>query len=69
MDEEELHYACSEKTIALVKEAREKKVSPCALCEDWGNPDYCANKNGCTAWKCWFKDCWRRIRKESGFIK
>ena len=49
-------------TEELIKEAKEKGVSPCKICKKVSDPGKCSAPN-CYAWSTWFADRWRRIRK------
>lgn len=46
----------------LIKEAKEKGVSPCKICKQVSDPTKCGAPN-CYAWTIWFVDKWAGIRK------
>lgn len=49
-------------TEELIKEAKEKGVSPCKICKQVSDPGKCGAPN-CYAWGAWFVDRWRNIRE------
>ena len=46
----------------IIKEAKEKGVSPCKLCKQVSNPDRCGAVN-CYSWYVWFSEKWQNIRE------
>lgn len=49
-------------TSELIKEAKEKGVSPCSLCCQVKDPEKCAG-GGCYAWTVWFYGKWQNIKE------
>ena len=46
----------------MIKEAKEKGVCPCEICNQVDNTDRCGAVN-CFAWYVWFSEHWQNIKE------